>query len=99
MTSELANKVESTARHLKYQQSKDYQNQGQVKLTYESVIAFNYDYPKNLFLVNKNMHFDKGLEDSSYDIYKFEENGRYKKVPTENFDRSFFNKLKVIKTI
>jgi len=45
------------------------------------------------------MHFGKGLEDSSYDIYKFEESGKYKKVPTEDFDRIFFNNLKVIKTI
>jgi hypothetical protein len=99
MTSDLANKVESTARHLRFQQSKEHKSQGQATLTYESIVGFHFDYPKNLFLINKNMIFNKGLEDSSYDVYKFSENGSYKKIPTETLDRSFFNSIKTIKTI
>lgn len=99
MTSDLANKAEQTARQMRFQQSKDHKSQGPAKLTYESVVGFNFDYPKNIFLVNKNMHLNRGLEDMSYDIYKFEESGKYKKVPTEDFGVDFFNKLKVIKKI
>jgi len=99
MTSDLINKIESTARHLRFQGSRDYRNQGHTKLNYESDIAFNMEYPKNMFLINKNMIFEKGLDDSSYDVFKFEENGKYKKIPTESLDFKFFNNLKVIKTI
>jgi len=99
MTSDLKNKIESTARHLRFQGSKDHRSQGPSKVNYESDIAFNMNYPNNLFLINKNMIFDKGLEDSSYDVFKFEEDGSYKKVPTESLSFEFFNNLKVIKTI
>jgi hypothetical protein len=97
MTSDLTNKIEAMARRLRFKQSKDHKIQGPAILTYESIIAFNIDYPKNLFLVNKNMHFGKGLETTSYDIYRFDGNGKHKEV--EDFDRQFLNKLKVIKTI
>jgi hypothetical protein len=99
MTSDLANKVESTARHLRFKQSKEHKSQGQTTLTYESIVGFHFDYPKNLFLINKNMIFNKGLEDSSYDVYKFSENGSYNKIPTETLDIKFFNSIKTIKTI
>jgi hypothetical protein len=99
MTSDLINKVESTARRLRFQGSKDYKNQGHTKLNYESDIAFNMDYPKNVFLINKNMIFEKGLKDSSYDVFKFDEDGKYEKMPVQSVDLKFFNKIKVIKTI
>ena len=97
MTSDLTNKIEAIARQMRFNQSKDHKSQGPVSVTYESVIAFNIKYPKNLFLVNKNMHFNKGLEDMSYEIYKFDESA--KKTKVEDFDVDFLNNIKVIKTI
>ena len=96
MTSDLANKVEAIGRRLKFQQSKDHRNQGPAKMTFESIIAFSYQFPKNLFLVNKNMHLGRTLENMSYDIYRFDGNGKYRLIPTEDFNMDFFKTLKVI---
>lgn len=96
---DLLNKIISKAKNFRLQASKNYKNQGITVVPYESIIAYSEKFPENLFLINKNIIFDKSIEDSSYDIWKFDEKANYKKIDAIEFDKDFFMNLKTIKTI
>jgi hypothetical protein len=69
-------------------------------MPYEKVVAKSDKFPNNLFLIHKNMIFGRNsITDSSYDVWKFEMDGKSKKEEVENLGRDFFKSLKVIKTI
>ena len=96
---DLLNKIVSKSKNFRLQAAKNYKNQGMTVVPYESTIAYSEKFPENLFLINKNMIFDKSIEDSSYDVWKFDEKANYKKIDAIEFDRDFFKNLKIIKTI
>ena len=96
---DLISKIESKAKNFLFFNSKNYKNQGESLMPYESIIAFSQEFPNSLFLINKNIIFNKGIEDSSYDIWKFDKKGNYKKLNPILFDKKFFRELQTVKKI
>jgi hypothetical protein len=95
---DLLNKVVSTAKSFRLQDSINYKSQGPTELIYESVVAKSDKFPKNLFLINKKIIFNKSIEDSKYDVFKFDGNGKYSKMEN-NLNKDFFKNLNVLKRI
>jgi hypothetical protein len=101
MTSEKIDKIASKAKEMRFQASRGYSTHAASSLPYEQLIVVCDDYPDFIFLVNKNMHFERNsINNSSYDIISFDKNGDYvKKEDVADFDRSFFRDMKVIKKV
>lgn len=77
--------------------SKSYRTQGRSILPYEALIAEN---DKKMYLVHKNMIFDRGtIEDSSYDVWRITDKMELIKEDVEKLGAAFFKKLKTIKEI
>jgi hypothetical protein len=101
MTLEKIDKIVSKAKQMRFQASRGYNTHSASSLPYEQLIVVSNDYPNFIFLVNKNMHFERNsINDSSYDVITFDKNGEYvKKEDVADFDRSFFRDMKVIKKV
>jgi hypothetical protein len=65
--------------------------------TLDVLIVTNDNYKDNYFLVHKNMIFEKGLCDSSYDVYRFDLDGKF--LDKDDYNKSFFRNMKVMKKI
>lgn len=101
MTSEKIDKIVSKAKQMRFQASKGYKAHAPSSLPYEQVIVVSTDYPDFIFLVNKNIHFERNsINDSSYDVISFDKEGNYvKKEDVSDFDTNFFRDMKVIKKV
>ena len=77
--------------------SRFYNPQGYSCVPYEELIVSNDEHPDNYFLVHKNMIFQGGLCDSSYDVYRFDKQGNL--IDKNDYPKSFFKNMKVIKKI
>jgi hypothetical protein len=101
MTSEKIDKIVSKAKQMRFEASRGYNTHGISTLPYEQLIVVSKEYPNFIFLVNKNLHFKRNsIDDSSYDVISFDIDGNYvKKEDVEDFDKSFFRDMKVIKKV
>lgn len=99
MTSNLIDKITKKSKNMLFEFSKAYRPQGKSCLPYEELIATHPDHPDFIFLVHKNMIFDRGsICDSSYSVFSFDKEGEYVRKEDEQ-PNSFFKKLQVIKKI
>jgi hypothetical protein len=101
MTSEKIDKIVSKAKQMRFQASKGYKAHATSSLPYEQLIVVSTDYPDFIFLVNKNLHFERNsINDSSYDVISFDKEGNYvRKEDVSDFDTKFFRDMKVIKKV
>jgi hypothetical protein len=97
MNSKTFDLIVNHSKKIKLQASLKYKNQGYSCVPYEELIVENEEYQDNYFLVHKNMIFETGLCDSSYDVYKFDKEGKL--ISKEDYPKSFFGKMKVIEQI
>lgn len=101
MTSELINKIDQKSKLTKFQASRDYKAHGRSCMPYEELVVMSETYPDYIFLVHKNMIFERNsICDSSYDVYSFSKYGEF--VKQENVDelgKEFFRNMKVIKKL
>jgi hypothetical protein len=96
MTSQ--SKINTKSKQLMFKASQDYNSQMQSTMPCEEIIVTNEKYPDYLFLVHKNMIFERGsIADSSYNVYSFDKEGNY--VRKEDMDRTFFRNMKVLKKL
>jgi hypothetical protein len=101
MTSALINKINEKSKKAKFEASRNYKGHGQSSVPYEELVVLNSTYPDFIFLVHKNMIFDRNsISDSSYDVYSFDRNGNFvRKEKLEDLDSKFFMNMKVIKKL
>jgi hypothetical protein len=89
--------ITSFSKKKKFEASRKYNAQGHSCVPYEELIVTNDNYKDNYFLVHKNMIFEKGLCDSSYDVYRFDLDGKF--LDKDDYNKSFFRNMKVMKKI
>jgi hypothetical protein len=97
MNSNIFDIITRKSNRIKLDSSRKYNSRGYSCVPYEAIIVENEEYPDNYFLVHKNMIFETGLCDSSYDVYKFDKEGNL--ISKEDYTKSFFRTMKVIKKI
>ena len=64
--SELIQKITTKSKHLVFNITRGYKAHGESVMPYEELIVVNEAYPDKIFLIHKNMIFNRGLEDTSY---------------------------------
>lgn len=100
MISEQLNKIEKFSKNNFFDYSRNYKFQGITSMPYEAFIGYVSSIPKTLFLIHKNMVFDRNtITDSFYEVWSFDENGNSKKIEVEQLEPNFFKDIQVIKTI
>lgn len=98
---ELLDKVEKKAKEFRFKATRNYRSNAKSFYPYEEIIVKNEKYPDFLFLVHKNMIFERNsISDSSYDVFTFDMNGNYvKRESVEELGHDFFRDMKVIKKV
>jgi hypothetical protein len=94
MTSKIFDLITIDSCKIKLNASRNYKIQGHSCVPYEELIVTNPNYPDNVFLVHKNMIFEKSLCDSSYDVYKYDLEGNM--ISKDDYGKEFFRDMKVI---
>ena len=98
---ELLDKIEKKAKEFRFKATRNYKANHKSSYPYEELIVKNEKYPNFLFLVHKNMIFERNsISDTSYDVFTFDMNGNYiKKESVEELGHDFFRDMKVIKKV
>jgi len=101
MTSEIINKIDQKSKQEKFEASKNFKSNTNTCVPYEQEIGVSPLFPEFIFLVHKNMIFDKrALCDSSYHVYRFDENGNYlNQEEVKDLGLEFFRTFKVLKKL
>jgi hypothetical protein len=101
MTTESIHKITAKSKQKKFQASKDYKQHGVSVMPYEELIVTNEKYPDFVFLVHKNMIFDRNsISDSSYDVYSFDKEGNYvREEKVVELGKEFFRTMKILKKL
>ena len=101
MTSEIINKIDQKSKQEKFESSKNFKSNTNTCVPYEQEIGVSPLFPEFIFLVHKNMIFERNsISDSSYDVFSFDMNGNYvKKESVEELGHDFFRDMKVIKKV
>jgi hypothetical protein len=97
MSSKTFDIITKKSKEILLRKNLNYNSQGYSCVPYEEIIVSNSDYPENYFLVHKNMIFVTGLNDCSYDVFKFDKEGNF--IDSGSYPRSFFRNMKVEKKI
>jgi len=83
-----------------FQKNRSFRSGGHVEMNYKSYVAKSKQYPENLFLVNENVVFNhRTYDDSNYEIYKFDEHGKYVSLDKSLINRDFIKSLEIVNII
>ena len=101
MTSDLINKIDQKSKIEKFKASKNYKPHGRACVPYEELVVLSPIHPDFIFLVHKNMIFERNsVCDSSYDVYSFNKQGELvKKEDVSELGKEFFHTMKVVKKL
>jgi hypothetical protein len=101
MTSEILNKITTKSKQAKFMASRDFKKNSHTSIPFEELVVISPKYPDSIFLVHKNMVFDKSsLCDSSYNVFTFDKEGKYiKSEDVKDLGREFFRTMKVLKKL
>jgi hypothetical protein len=101
MTSEILYKINEKSKRAKFESSKNFKQNTHTSMLYEQEVVLSPKYPDFIFLVHKNIIFDKSsVCDSSYDVFTFDKQGNYLKTEdVKDLGREFFRTMKVIKKL
>ncbi len=98
---DLISKITQKSKLAKFEASKNYKSNAKCSMPYEQLIVLNTKYPDFIFLVHKNMIFERNsMSDTSYCVYSFDKKGNFIKEEDPNklgFD--FFRDMRIIKKI
>jgi hypothetical protein len=99
MISDLITKIRQKSKLLKFESSRNYRSNAKSEVPYEELIVLNSEYPDFIFLVHKNMIFDRNsISDSSYTVLSFDKDGNFVKKE-QDLDIDFFTNMKVVKKL
>jgi hypothetical protein len=100
MISDLINKIDRKSKEVKFKASKNYKSNGRSNpVPYEEVIVLSEMFPDNIFLVHKNLIFERNsIGDSSYEVFSFDREGNFLEQK-ENLGKDFFRTMKVVKKL
>ena len=98
---DLISKITQKSKLEKFDASKKYKSNGNCSMPYEEIIVLNSKYPDFIFLVHKNIMFERNsISDSSYCVFSFDKKGNFvrQENPTE-LGFQFFKDMRIIKKI
>jgi hypothetical protein len=99
MISDLITKIRQKSKLLKFESSRNYRSNAKSEVPYEELIVLNSEYPDFIFLVHKNMIFDRNsISDSSYTVLSFDKDGNFVRKE-QDLDIDFFTNMKVVKKL
>lgn len=99
MISDLITKIRQKSKLLKFESSRNYRSNAKSEVPYEELIVLNPEYPDFIFLVHKNMIFDRNsISDSSYTVLSFDKDGNFVRKE-QDLDIDFFMNMKVVKKL
>jgi hypothetical protein len=99
MISDLITKIRQKSKLLKFESSRNYRSNAKSEVPYEELIVLNPEYPDFIFLVHKNMIFDRNsISDSSYTVLSFDKDGNFVRKE-QDLDIDFFTNMKVVKKL
>ena len=99
MISDLITKIRQKSKLLKFESSRNYKSNAKSEVPYEELIVLNSEYPDFIFLVHKNMIFDRNsISDSSYTVLSFDRDGNFVKKE-QGLGHDFFMNMKVVKKL
>jgi hypothetical protein len=89
------------SKQAKFLASRDFKKNSHTSVPFEETVVVSPKYPNSIFLVHKNMVFDRSsLCDSSYDVFSFDREGNYiKSEDVKDLGREFFRTMKVLKKL
>jgi hypothetical protein len=101
MTSEILYKINEKSKRAKFESSKNFKLNTHTSMLYEQEVVLCPKYPDFIFLIHKNIIFDKkSVCDSSYDVFTFDKQGNYLKTEdVKDLGHEFFRTMKVIKKL
>jgi hypothetical protein len=101
MTSEIIYKIDTKSKQVKFLASRNFKKNTHTTVPFEELIVLSPKFPDSFFLVHKNMVFDRSsLCDSSYDVFKFDEEGNFIKTEdVKDLGLEFFRTMKVLKKL
>jgi len=101
MTSEIIRKIDQKSKQVKFQAARNFKTNTITKVPFEQEIGTSVMFPDFLYLVHKNMIFDKrALCDSSYDVFKFDKDGNFiSEEDVKELGLEFFRTFKIIKKL
>lgn len=101
MTSEIMHKINTKSKQAKFMASKDFKKNSHTSVPFEESVVVSPKYPDSIFLVHKNMVFDRSsLCDSSYDVFTFDKEGNFiKSEDVKDLGLEFFRTMKVLKKL
>ena len=68
-------------------------------MPYEEVVVLSDMFPDNIFLVHKNLIFERNsIGDSSYDVFSFDKEGNFLEEK-DGLSKEFFRTMKVVKKL
>ena len=75
---DLISKITQKSKLAKFDASKNYRSNATSTMPYEELIVLNNKYPDFIFLVHKNIIFERNsITDSSYHVYSFDKQGNF----------------------
>ena len=101
MTSETLHKIDQKSKQAKFEAAKSFKTNTHTSVPFEQIVVLSPMHPDFIFLVHKNMIFDKSsLCNSSYDVFSFDKQGNYLKIEdVKDLGREFFRTMKVVKKL
>jgi hypothetical protein len=101
MTSEIINKINQKSKQVKFEASRNFKSNTNTCVPYEEEIGMSPLFPEFIYLVHKNMIFDKrALCDSSYNVYRFDKSGNFlNQEEVKDLGLEFFRTFKVLKKL
>lgn len=100
MISDLIIKIDRKSKEVKFKASKNYKSNGRSNpIPYEEVVVLSDMFPDNIFLVHKNLIFERNsIGDSSYDVFSFDKEGNFLEEK-DGLSKEFFRTMKVVKKL
>jgi len=98
---DLISKITQKSKSEKLQASLNYSSNAKSTMPYEELIVTNNKYPNFIFLVHKNMIFERNsISESSYRVYCFDKQGNLVREEDPNkLGFEFFKDMRIIKKI
>jgi hypothetical protein len=77
MTNEVIKKIIQKAKALDFEVSRSYHPQRRSPVVYKQEICSLKGYENGMFLIHENVIMGSTIEDTSYDVFEFDNNGNY----------------------
>lgn len=97
MTKDVLNKIIQKAKALDFEVSRSFHPQKRSYVVYKQEICSINGYDNGIFLIHENIIMGSTIEDTSYDVFEFDNNGNYiGRCNIEDLPNDFFRNKKTI---